>query len=75
MFIVCFSVSVRCGEYDVENEIDCEDTGYKMVCAPPPQNIPVVAAIAHEKYNPLDPNQIHDIALLKLGRKIEFNCK
>lgn len=68
-------ISVRLGEYDYESEIDCEDTGYSKECAPPPLDVPVVEKIAHENYNPLDSNQYHDIALLRLARDVTFSCK
>lgn len=49
------------------------DNGYSTECAPSPQILPVVEVIAHEKYNSLDASQLHDIALLRLGKKIVFN--
>lgn len=68
-------MSVRCGEYDTQKDIDCEDNGYSVECAPPPQNIPVVKSIVHEDYDPFDSRQLNDIAILKLGRKIQYNGK
>lgn len=42
-------------------------------CAPTPIDIPVEERIAHEKYDPLDANQYHDIALLRLSRTVSYS--
>lgn len=70
-----FSVSVRCGEFDLSQERDCEDNGYVKQCSDPPQNVEVEWAKAHEDYNPLDTNQLHDIAIIRLARKLKYSCK
>lgn len=60
------------GEFDTESEIDCVDTGTDRICADPPQDIPVEDTIVHPGYNPLDPNQPHDIALIILERNVTY---
>ncbi|XP_018332507.1 CLIP domain-containing serine protease 2 [Agrilus planipennis] len=65
--------SVRLGEYNTETEEDCvtSGNGYKW-CSDKPIDIPVEERIAHEKYQPRDPNQYNDIALLRLSRAVNF---
>ncbi|XP_057664233.1 CLIP domain-containing serine protease HP8-like [Diorhabda carinulata] len=66
-------VGVRLGEYNLDTEEDCKLTAKGTnICAPAPINVAVEEKIAHEQYNPNDPNQYHDIALLRLSRPVTF---
>lgn len=66
-------VSVRLGEYNTDTDIDCVVvSGSKQICAPPAVNIAIEDRIAHEDYLPNDPNQYHDIAVLRLVRDVKF---
>ncbi|XP_050305995.1 CLIP domain-containing serine protease HP8-like [Anthonomus grandis grandis] len=69
-------VSVRLGEYNTETEEDCEEikNTNQTICAPPAVDVPVEETIAHERYNPLDTNQYHDIALLRLSRNVAYTA-
>lgn len=62
---------VRLGEYDTRQAKDClEDQG----CNDEPQDVLVEQAIAHEGYTARGNekgNRYHDIALLRLNRKVE----
>ncbi|CAG9862801.1 unnamed protein product [Phyllotreta striolata] len=65
--------SVRLGEYNTETDSDCVSLqNGKQRCAPPPVNVLVEEAIAHEQYNPYDVNQYNDIALLRLAREVKY---
>lgn len=67
-------MSVRLGEHNTETDIDCLDNGFGgQECAPAPINIPIEEQIAHEDYVPTNPNQYHDIALLRLARNVPFS--
>lgn len=66
-------VSVRLGEYDLDSDKDCVSNGFgKEICTDTPIDVPVEEQIPHEMYNPYDPNQYHDIALLRLSRDVKF---
>lgn len=60
-------VSVRLGEHNLETEEDCQE-----YCADPPVNVPVQELIPHEKYDANNINRYHDIALIRLQRKVDF---
>ncbi|XP_017777054.1 PREDICTED: serine protease easter-like isoform X2 [Nicrophorus vespilloides] len=67
--------SVRFGEYNTSSVKDClSDGAGGFDCSEPPVDIPVEERIAHEKYNPLDTNQYHDIALLRLSRDAPYTA-
>lgn len=51
-------VSVRLGEWDTSNDIDCNDDD---ICSPAPQNIPIAEQISHESYLPNSQAQQDDI--------------
>jgi len=65
---------VRLGEYNTDAAIDCTNftDPTRNYCAEEPVNVPVVKQIAHEDYIPSDLSQHHDIALLRLARKVSF---
>lgn len=67
-------VSVRLGEYNTDTDVDCiPQKNGKQQCAPPAVNVAVDDRIAHEKYDPYDQNQYHDVALLRLSRDVRFS--
>ncbi|XP_065359422.1 uncharacterized protein LOC135953441 [Calliphora vicina] len=62
-------VAVRLGEHQISTEKDCIKTPRKNICAPPVEDIGIEEIIIHEKYVR---NLYHDIALIRLNRKINF---
>ncbi|XP_063985537.1 CLIP domain-containing serine protease HP8-like [Diachasmimorpha longicaudata] len=66
-------INVRLGEYNTDTDPDCVmDSDKSEICAPPLVTVGIEEAIAHENYQPLDTNQINDIALLRLTREVQF---
>lgn len=59
---------VRLGEWDQSKDLDCEED----TCSDPVVDVPVVDRIPHESYVPTSRAQENDIALLRLGRSVEF---
>lgn len=59
---------VRLGEHDLTQDRDCRDE----FCADPAIDIPVVERITHEQYVSGSKAQENDIALLRLGRSVQF---
>lgn len=68
-------VNVRLGDHNTATEIDCndEEDETKGLCADPPQNIGFEEIILHPGYSKNDPNQHHDLALIRLARDAEIN--
>jgi len=66
---------VRLGEHNKETTDDCEGKGQSLRCAPPPQDIRVQRTHVHKDYSPRDRSQRNDIALLRLQKSAELNCK
>lgn len=64
-------VSVRLGEYDVEQAVDCQVTNGEEVCAPPVQDIRIDRIIPHPGFN--NPRWANDIALLRLAAEPDFS--
>ncbi|XP_070510021.1 CLIP domain-containing serine protease B4-like [Chironomus tepperi] len=60
---------VRLGEWDLRTNPDCDD-GF---CNEPYVDVPVAEIKIHPEYYFEGVAQYHDIALLKLDRKVEFN--
>ncbi|KAL3286009.1 hypothetical protein HHI36_000523 [Cryptolaemus montrouzieri] len=66
--------SVRLGEYNKDSDDDCYFNGINKQCLlTPPIDVLVDERIPHEKYDPEDKNQRHDIALLRLHEDVKFN--
>ncbi|XP_017849680.1 serine protease easter [Drosophila busckii] len=64
---------VRLGEWDTTTDPDCEvDVRGMKDCAPAHLDVPVERTIPHPSYDPFSKNQVNDIALLRLGRQIEY---
>lgn len=67
--------SVRLGEYDRSQDIDCQrielSDGDERICAPQPEDHLIEQILIHEQYRYSD--KIHDIALLKLSESIIFS--
>lgn len=62
--------SVRIGEWDTTVDPDCDDRG----CADPVQdNRIVLPPIVHPDYSKDSRHQHHDIALLRLAKRVKFN--
>ncbi|XP_036333586.1 serine protease grass-like [Rhagoletis pomonella] len=60
-------VGVRLGEHDLRTDIDCaSDT----LCLPEAEDFEIAQIIKHPSYN--QPYMTHDVALLKLDRKVKF---
>jgi hypothetical protein len=64
--------SVRIGEWDLGNETDCSDKDPEF-CAPAPIDINVVRNEVHPDYDRRSSSKHHDIALLRLAKKVQFN--
>lgn len=62
----------RLGEHDLNNKTDCVTEFTYTYCSDPPKDYRVEEIIAHEEYDPSDPNQYHDIALIRLATKVTF---
>ena len=60
---------VRLGEWDLRTNPDCEDD----FCNEPYVDVPVAEIIVHPEYHSISVAQYHDIAILKLANKVEFN--
>lgn len=71
--VIFFRISVRLGEYNTDTDVDCVNNQGFDYCSDPPQNVAVEEQIAHERYDPLSPNQEHDIALLRLVRNVTYS--
>lgn len=61
--------SVRLGEYDTQNDVDCIDN----VCADPPQEIPVQQTFPHSGYIDRNKNRKDDIGLVRLARRATYS--
>ncbi|XP_065072462.1 CLIP domain-containing serine protease B10 [Ochlerotatus camptorhynchus] len=68
-------VNVRLGEHNTATDVDCDEEVDEniRVCADPPQNIGFEEIILHPGYGKKDPNQHHDVALIRLARDAEMN--
>lgn len=64
-------VNVRIGEYNFDTDIDCDPIN-PADCLPAPIDMEVTEMIAHPEYNSKIKDTHHDIALLRLERKVEF---
>lgn len=65
-------ISVRLGEWSIKSENDC-DPNEVDYCAPPVINNPISEVIAHKKYRKNSKDQQHDIALIRLSKKVQNN--
>lgn len=63
---------VRIGEWNTESERDCDENDSTFCSLPPIDNV-IVAQETHRDYRPESRSQFHDIALLRLAKKIKFN--
>lgn len=68
-------VNVRLGDHNTATEVDCDDEEDLTirVCADAPQDIGIEEIILHPGYSKTDPNQHHDIALIRLEREAQIN--
>lgn len=68
---MCFRVKVRLGEHNRDTENDCDDEG--NYCLPKPEDILISEKIIHKDYNLDSTSYHHDIALLRLQRRVIFS--
>lgn len=61
---------MRLGEFDTTKERDCEVSDGEEYCSDQPIDVQIERLIPHENYDPQNPNQHNDIALLRLSRDI-----
>lgn len=66
-----FRTTVRLGEYDTQQEVDCIDS----VCADRPQEIRVASAYPHPGYSDQNKNRRDDIGIVRLATRATFSCK
>lgn len=66
-----FRATARLGEYDIQSPIDCVDE----ICASAPQEISVQSAFPHPGYRDKNRNRDDDIGLVRLARRVNYNCK
>ncbi|KAJ8721368.1 hypothetical protein PYW07_002143 [Mythimna separata] len=60
--------TVRLGEYDTQNDIDCVDS----VCADRPQEIPVASAYPHPGYSDSNKNRRDDIGIVRMAARAQY---
>lgn len=64
---------VRLGEWDTSKDEDCVIYGNdKKDCTDPVQDIAIEHSFPHQGYDPHSRTQLHDIALLRLDRNVQF---
>lgn len=61
--------SVLLGEHDTRSSVDCAGN----VCAPEAQRVGVEETRVHELYKNGAPNQVHDLALVRLERSVRYS--
>lgn len=68
---------VRLGEFDTEQDPDCETDLYsgKPYCAPSPQDFRIERIILHPSYEARSINRFNDIGLIRLDRDAQLNGK
>ncbi|XP_072930056.1 phenoloxidase-activating factor 3-like [Epargyreus clarus] len=65
---------VRVGDYDIQQEVDCEGQGPTLLCEDQFQDISIDETIIHENYSS-NGRVTNDIALLRLSTPIDFSHK
>lgn len=64
---------IRLGEWDRSTENDCEiSVRGEKECADPHLDVGIEQIIYHPEYNPQLPNNLNDIALIRLDREVAF---
>lgn len=66
------AIGVRLGEWDVDQEIDCDEDDEDM-CADPPLDMDIEKIVVHEDYDPQDTSSHNDIALIRLTEDVKFS--
>lgn len=64
--------TVRIGEWNLDTELDC-DPDDPETCLPPSFDIPITEKVVHPSYDARSRDTWHDIALLRLARRIPAN--
>lgn len=62
-----FRISVRFGEWKINEEIDCDR---QSICSDPVLDVPIKEVIAHENYRSDSISHEHDIALIHLANSV-----
>lgn len=72
---MCDRKTIRLGEYDQRNNVDCERTeSGRNMCAPPVQDMEIDQVIAHEEYDKSKSRE-NDIALIRLKKHAALGRK
>lgn len=64
---------VRLGEWDLTTNPDCQEIDGTYYCAYDTIDVDIAAIYKHEKYDVVDPEKSHDIALIKLKSPVAFS--
>lgn len=62
---------MRLGDYHTSDKKDCQEFDDVEICAPPPQDIPVMYVIKHPDFN--RPRLSHDLVLIKLQQPADLS--
>jgi hypothetical protein len=63
---------IRLGEFDLETDIDCDQINDLHYCAPSPLDIEIAQYFIHERYEPSQQGNPHDIALIRMSLSVEY---
>uniref|UniRef100_A0A1Q3FPS6 Putative clip-domain serine protease n=1 Tax=Culex tarsalis TaxID=7177 RepID=A0A1Q3FPS6_CULTA len=61
---------VRLGDYHTSDETDCQEFDGEEICAPPPQDIPVLYVVKHPDHD--RPRMSHDLVLVKFQQPADL---
>lgn len=64
--------SVRVGEWNLDTQIDC-DPADPDTCLPPSYDLTITEQVVHPEYDVRSQSSFHDIALLRLAKRIPPN--
>lgn len=65
-------IGVRLGESNLLTGEDCETLNGRKVCAPNALDLQIEEILPHENYQPQSRNQLNDIALVRLARRVQY---
>lgn len=60
---------MRLGEWNTMEDPDCD---IETICADPPIDVTPEEIICHPQYSDESRNKLHDIALIRLSRDVQF---
>jgi hypothetical protein len=77
MWLLSYRVMVRLGEFDTEQNPDCETDLFSgaETCAPLPQDLGAQRIIVHPEYEARSISRFNDIGLVRLDGEVQFNGK